>query len=314
MSEKLIGIDVGGTSVKGMVISRSGEILFERSAETGELDGGATLSENIIDLICRLIKECGADKSEFKGVGIGCPGLIDSASGTVIFAGNLKLEGYKLAQAVSSGVNLPVKVVNDANAAAYGEAVFGAGKDYFDSVFITLGTGVGGGVIIGGKLFEGFKSAGAELGHMVIAADGLPCSCGRKGCFEAYSSATALIKKTREAMLQNQHSAMWKTYTLQTVNGKTAFEYADSDVAAKGVVAWYEKYLACGITNIANIFRPQVVMIGGGISGQGERLIAPVRELVEKSIFGGNGYAPVKITAATLGNRAGAFGAAALFM
>ncbi|MGN1061424.1 MAG: ROK family protein [Candidatus Coproplasma sp.] len=309
-----IGIDIGGMSLKGVEVDGDGKIICEDTAPTGEKDGGKSLAENVCELVNALIAKSGHGAIECAGVGIGCPGVIDSKNGTVVFAGNLSLKNFPLVAEVQKAVNLPVKITNDANAAALGEAKFGAGKAYDNAVFITLGTGVGGGVIIGGKLFEGYKSAGAELGHMVIVEGGRACTCGRKGCFEAYASATALIKSTVQAMEEDKNSAMWKSYTPETVTGKTAFEYMDSDPAAKKVVEEYIRYLACGLTSIANIFRPQIIMLGGGVCNQGERLIAPVRELVKKEIFGGTDYADIEVVKATLGNSAGALGAASLIM
>ncbi|MGN1373126.1 MAG: ROK family protein [Candidatus Coproplasma sp.] len=309
-----IGIDIGGMSVKGIVIDCDGHIICDGTASTGEKDGGASLTSNVCELIASLIAKSGKATAEIAGVGIGCPGVIDSKNGVVVFAGNLALKNYPLVENVQKRVNLPVKITNDANAAALGEAKFGAGKNYDNVVFITLGTGVGGGVIIDGKLFEGYKSAGTELGHIVIQEGGRECTCGRRGCFEAYSSATALIRSTAQAMEENKDSAMWQTYTPQTVNGRTAFEYMHTDDTAKRVVDEYVRFLACGLTNIANIFRPQVIMIGGGVSNQGENLIAPVRKLVREEIFGGCDYADIEIVKATLGNTAGALGAASLVM
>ncbi len=177
---------------------------------------------------------------------------------------------------------------------------------------ITLGTGVGGGIVIDGKLFEGNKGAGTEVGHMVIEKGGLKCTCGRRGCFEVYCSARALTAKTKFEMEEDTGSDMWKTYTNDTADGKTAFEYMDGDKTAKRIVDWYINHLACGITNLANIFRPNIVMLGGGVAAQGSRLTAPLQKLVDKELFGGTDFAPVKIECASLGNRAGAYGAAAL--
>ena len=182
----------------------------------------------------------------------------------------------------------------------------GGGKGNKSLVMVTLGTGVGGGIVIGGRLFEGGSSAGTEIGHTVIETNGYPCTCGRWGCFECYASATALMRKTKDAMEEDTGSEMWKTYTPQTVSGKTPFEYAETDIAAKQVVDWYVKHLACGITNLANVFRPQVVMLGGGVSEQGERLTVPVQRLVDKELFAGTDFAPVKVVKASLGSRAGA--------
>lgn len=309
-----IGIDIGGMTVKGIIMERDGSPLAQGSIATGSKDGGNAMCINIAALISKMADESKINLSEAVGVGVGCPGLIDSKNGTIVFAGNLGLENFPLGKAISNKVGLPVKVTNDANAAALGEAKFGAGKEYSDSILVTLGTGVGGGIIIDGKLFEGGKSAGTEIGHTVIETNGYPCTCGRWGCFECYASATALMRKTKDAMEEDTGSEMWKTYTPQTVSGKTPFEYAETDIAAKQVVDWYVKHLACGITNLANVFRPQVVMLGGGVSEQGERLTVPVQRLVDKELFAGTDFAPVKVVKASLGSRAGVYGAAALWM
>ena len=303
-----IGIDVGGTTIKGALIDGEGKLYAEDSVPTGS---GEEIADGIVALCNRIIAKCG--RQEIKGAGIGSAGVIDAEHGTVVLAGNLKLKNFPMAKLVADKIKLPVKITNDANAAALGEAKFGAGKDYGDSVLVTLGTGVGGGIVIGGKLFEGHKSAGAEIGHMVIERGGNRCSCGRRGCFEAYSSATALIKRTKWAMEENAGSEMWQSCTSETSTGKTAFDYAETDIAASEVVDWYIKYLACGLVNIANIFRPEVIMLGGGVSGQGERLTAPLQGIMDRELFAAH-YAPVKIKTATLGSAAGAYGAAALMI
>lgn len=304
-----MGLDVGGTFVKGIILDGSANRKAEGSIPTVCGEGLASCIEELVE---SLMQSAGAVFSDLAGVGVGCPGQIDSQSGTVVFAGNLNLKNYPLKELLEKKLGVPVKVCNDANAAAYGEAVFGAGKEYSDSVLITLGTGVGGGVIIGGKLFEGYKSAGTELGHMVIEHGGYKCTCGRRGCFEVYCSARALTKMTKDAMEEDTSSAMWKTYTYDSADGRTAFEYMDVDRTARKVVEKYLKYLSCGIVNIANVFRPQVIMIGGGVAAQGTRLSSPLQKMLDKEILGGTSYAPVKVECATLGNRAGALGAAAL--
>lgn len=309
-----VGIDIGGMTIKGMIVSEEGAILASDSICTGSEKGGLVMCDNIIELTNRMYKEAGVQKKDTVGVGVGCPGVIDSENGEVVFAGNLNLKNFPLALILGKELGLPIKITNDANAAALGEAKFGAGKDYHDSVMVTLGTGVGGGIVIDGKLFEGNKSAGAEIGHMVIERFGERCTCGRRGCFEAYASASALMKHTRLAMENNPGSDMWKTYNLDTVTGKTPFDYCEHDIAAREVVDWYLRYLACGLTNIANIFRPEIIMIGGGVSEQGEKLTKPLQQLVNQELLGGCEYAPVKIVKATLGSKAGALGAAALVM
>lgn len=303
-----LGMDIGGTFIKGVLTDEDGKVIASGKTPTGCAEGGDGVCKNIAAL-CDGFQKTAAVKA--CAVGVGCAGMI-AEDGTVLFAGNLNLKNYPLAQKLSHITGLPVKVTNDANAAALGEAAFGAGKEYSDSVFITLGTGVGGGIIIDGKLFQGGRNVGAEIGHTVIVHGGEKCTCGRRGCFEAYSSATALIRFTKRAMEEDRSSAMWKTYTPETVTGKTAFEYADCDCAAAKVVENYIYNLACGIINLANVFRPQVIILGGGVAGQGERLIVPLQKRLDEKIFGGQSYAPVKIIKAELGNLAGALGAAKL--
>lgn len=306
-----LGIDIGGMSIKGAVMDKDGRIISKSSVPTR---CGIVLADDIAELCERLIADSGMDRSAFAGIGMGSPGIIDAEHGKIVFSGNLNLRDYPLADLVSEKCKMPVKMTNDANAAALGEAKFGAGKNYSDSILVTLGTGVGAGIIIDGKLYEGNKSAGAEIGHMVIEYGGGKCTCGRRGCFEAYSSATALIKRTKWAMEENAGSEMWTACTSETATGKTAFDFMDTDITAREVIDWYVKYLACGLVNLANIFRPEVIMLGGGIANQKERLTEPVQKLFNKELFGGQDYAPVKIVCASLGSDAGMYGAAALLM
>lgn len=306
-----LGLDIGGTFVKGVCMTADGKILAEDKCDTGCENGGQAMCDNIAALCSSLT---GKVEGQLAGVGAGCPGMIQSASGTVKFAGNLGLKNFPLGEELSKRLGVSVKVTNDANAAALGEAKFGAGKNYKNSILVTLGTGVGGGIIIDGKLFEGGCSAGAEIGHMVIERHGDMCTCGRRGCFERYSSAAALTRRTKYAMEEDAGSAMWTKYTSQNCTGKTAFDFMDSDRSAKEVVDWYIKYLACGLINLANIFRPEVIMLGGGVAAQGERLTKPLQSILDKEIFGGNDYATVTVVTASLGNSAGAMGAAALWL
>lgn len=310
--KKYIGIDIGGTFIKGMIIDGLGKIIVEDSISTPR--GNDELIHDLNELIEKMITNAKMAKNDFVGVGIGCPGIIDSENGVVVFSGNLGMNNFPLIKKAEKTIKLPVRITNDANAAALGESRFGAGKAYRNSVLVTLGTGVGSGIVIDNKLYEGGSSAGAELGHMVIKEGGLHCTCGRFGCFEAYSSATALRKRTLEVMKEHPDSKMWDTYSLESVCGKTAFDYKDKDPYAREVVDWYLLHLGTGVTNIANIFRPDVIMIGGGVSNQRENLTGPVQEHVDRCLIGGNKYAPVKVITASLGDRAGVIGAAALFI
>lgn len=306
-----MGIDVGGTSIKGLIIDEDGKIISENFVP---VHMNEDLADNIEELADNLVQNTGIVFSKIAGIGVCCPGLIDTTNGTVVFAGNLKLKNYPLKKLLSDKFRIRVEVCNDGNAAALGEAKFGAGKGYKNSIMVTLGTGVGGGIVLDGKLFEGNKGAGTEVGHMVIEKGGHRCTCGRRGCFEVYCSARALTERTRWAMEEDTGSDMWKTYDYGTADGRTAFEYMDTDRTAKQVVDWYISHLACGITNLANIFRPEIVMIGGGVAAQGSRLTVPLQNLVNRELFGGVDFAPVNIECASLGNRAGAYGAAALLI
>jgi glucokinase len=261
-----------------------------------------------------LLEKANMTKEQVQGIGMGVPGLIDSQNGIVKYSNNLYFEHFNIAGELSKKTGLPVKIANDANVAALGETKFGCGKDYDNTVLLTLGTGVGGGVVIDGKLFEGNGSAGAELGHTVICAGGENCGCGRRGCLEAYASATALIRDTKRAMEAHKDSKMWEIGSLDKVTGKVPFDYKDSDPYAKAVVDAYIERLACGITNVANIFRPQTVLLGGGVCAQGEALTKPLQAILDKEIFAGHLGPQVEIRIAELENSAGILGAAALLM
>lgn len=317
MAEKkkyYVGIDLGGTFIKGGIVDELGDIVYSDKVPTEADQGGDRVAMNIAMLTETLIKQMKISKKDVVGIGMGVPGMIDSKAGNVIFSGNLKWKDFPIAQKISALTGLNVKIANDANVAALGEAKFGAAKGSENMVMITLGTGVGGGIVAEGKLLEGNKSAGAEIGHSVIVKDGEQCSCGRKGCFEAYSSATALIRDTKRAMEAHKDSDMWEIGSLDNVTGKTAFDYKEADPYAKEVVDSYLEHLACGIANMANIFRPETVLLGGGVCAQGNALVKPLQKLLDKEIFAGELGPKVKIRVAELGNSAGLLGAAALLM
>ena len=216
---------------------------------------------------------------------------------------------------IQEHINKPVYVENDANAAAYGEYVAGAGKGHNSLVCITLGTGVGGGVVTDGKILTGFNYAGAELGHTVIEVDGVQCSCGRKGCFEAYSSATGLIRMTKEAMEKDKNSSMWDLVRERNnkVSARISYDAMRlGDKSATEVVDKFTKYLAVGLTNVINIFQPEVLCIGGGVCNEGDALLNPVKEIVAKEVYTRNSPKNTEIVIAKLGNDAGIIGAAFL--
>ena len=305
-----VGIDLGGTFIKGGVVNEKGEIVkFERIPTRTELGADFVISD-IENVIKQLVGEVG---EKVEGVGIGVPGLIDSKKGEVVMSGNLKWKNVMIKDRLQPHFSFPVRIANDANAAGLGEIKFGSGKKYSTSVFLTLGTGVGSGIVIDGKLFEGNRSAGAEAGHMIINVGGNQCTCGNKGCFETYASATALIRETVAAMLNDRTSKMWEVGSIENVNGKTAFDYYDKDESAKKVIDEYVKNLSIGIINIANILRPEAIIIGGGVAKQGKNLSDRVQKLVDAGIFARELGPRVDVLTASL-EEAGVVGAASLAM
>lgn len=312
MQKYYVGIDLGGTFIKGGIIDREGRILTKGETPTETSLGASRVVDNISDMIEDMLKKCNLVKSDVVGIGMGVPGMIDEDAGEVVFAGNFGWSNFPIAKKLEEKTGINVKITNDANAAALGEATFGSSKNYNDSVLITLGTGVGGGIIINKKIFSGFRGAGAEIGHMVIKADGEPCTCGLNGCFESHCSATALIRDTKRAMLANKNSKMCEV-ALSDVCGKTAFDYADTDETAKAVVQNYLDMLAIGLINVANVFRPQAIILGGGISKQ-QGIQKPLQERLDRGIFAREKGPQVVVEIASLKNDAGMFGAAALWM
>ena len=306
------GIDLGGTFIKGAIVNEDGKIVIKDKAPTEAEKGPDKVVENIAALCATLLEKSGMKKEDITAIGMGVPGMIDGKEGVVVTSNNLCWENFRIADKLTSLTGLPVKTANDANVAALGEMKFGFGGIYKSIILLTLGTGVGGGIVVDGKLIEGNKGAGAELGHSVIVFDGEPCTCGRRGCLEAYASATAIIRDTKRAMEAHKDSKLWEVGSLDAVDGKTAFDYYDTDEYAKAVVDSYIKHLACGIANMMNIFRPDAVILGGGVCAQGDALIKPLQKIADEEIFGQELGPRVPVLTAKLGNDAGCLGAAAL--
>ena len=304
-----VGLDLGGTFIKGGVADDLGNIIVSDKTETRAENGADEVSKRMASLCRSLLKKAGLTSDDICGTGVGAPGMIDSENGEVVYSNNLKWSHFPIKNSLEKRTGSKVRIGNDANVAALGEAVFGAGAGCKNTVMITLGTGVGGGIVLNGRLYEGNRSAGAELGHLCIVKDGETCTCGRRGCLEAYASATALIRDTKRAIASHPDSLMANE---ENIDGRTAFLYKDKDKYASRLVSNYIEYLACGITDIANVFRPEKVLVGGGMSAEGEGLMKPLREYVNRNIFGGDMGPAVEITQAALGNKAGILGAAAL--
>jgi glucokinase len=315
----IMGIDIGGMSVKGGIVDeKNGGIVCKASVETRAGENYSVIISDVAELIRRLLFNADLKISDIKGLGLGIPGTIDSKRGVIAYSNNINfIEVPIVAELHKSFSGLPIFINNDANAAALGEVKFGSAREYSNVLFVTLGTGVGTGIIIDGKLFEGVGSAGAEGGHTVICVGGEPCSCGRRGCFEAYASATALIRQTKAAIEKNPDSLMVGIVEERgRVCGQTAFIAAKrGDKAAVSVVGKYIEYVGEGLVNLANIFRPEVILIGGGISNEGDALIIPLQKFMDENCYGmKNGNPRVLVKKASLTNDAGIFGAASLVL
>ena len=274
-----IGIDLGGTNIAVGLVDENNKIVHSDSVPTIKERHWSEIIKDMAALSLKVLAESGHTLEEVKAVGIGCPGSIDKKNGVVVYSNNIVMDHVPMAEEIRKYIDLPVFLENDANAAALGEyAIYGEGVSSY--VFMTLGTGVGGGIILDGKVWSGFNGAGAEIGHQSLVFNGKPCTCGRRGCLEAYASVTALIAQTKEAMEQNPDSMMvqWAE-DHGKVNGRTAFECAKAgDPAAIAVRDRYIEYVAEGICSIVNVLQPEILSIGGGISREGDTLLTPLKE------------------------------------
>ena len=309
-----IGIDLGGTTMTAGLVNEDYEIVGKITWATRLPRPAEDLEKAMADLCREVAKQNGVDFSEVRYVGIGTPGSVNFTTGFVGYNTNFNYYDWNLGTDLEALLGCKVYVENDANAAAFGEYIAGGAKGYKDAVVITLGTGIGSGIILDGKILRGFNFAAGEMGHHVIVKDGIQCTCGRRGCWERYASASALTRETKAAMEQHHDSLMWKIVSdIDHVNAKTSFDAAEQgDEIAKQVLASWMEYVGCGIANVINTFQPEVICIGGGVSNQGEVLLAPVRAYAEKETQGITSGNFPKICACTLRNDAGVIGAATL--
>lgn len=309
-----IGIDIGGITIKIGLVDQNGKIIDKNRSQTADTPKKCIL--NMVNQINELLLKNNLTVKDILGIGVGCPGSVFSDSGIVDVLTNVKgWVNINLRKELQKHFDLPIKIGNDANVATLAEVKYGSAKNVQNAVMFTLGTGVGGGMVVDGKLVEGGFSHGAELGHVTLVLNGLQCTCGRKGCVERYVSATALIEQTKAQMLIDKDSKMWQEVNgdIEKVNGLTAFTCElKGDKSAKIVVDNYISYLSESILNMLNIFRPEVFIIGGGVSGQGENLRCRVQEYLEKYSYGYPNAPKTEIVIATLGNDAGIIGASAL--
>ncbi len=310
-----IGVDLGGTNIAIGIMDENFKLIKKGSRPT-EAGNAEAIVETIATFSCELAKEAGIPLSEIASLGVATPGIVNRTAGEIVYANNIQFRHFPMADKLKE--RLPIKDIfleNDANAAALGEAKAGAARGAVNSIMVTLGTGVGGGIIIGGDVYMGSNCAAGELGHIVIEKDGVPCSCGRRGCWEVYSSATGLIRMTKEKLAVCPDSVMHEMVAKEgKVSGRTAFDaMRKGDAAAAEVVDTYLSYLASGIASMINIFQPETVVIGGGVSNERDNLLRPLIPKVFAEAYGGGGYLKMAdIRIAELGNDAGIIGAACL--
>lgn len=305
-----IGVDIGGTNLKAGVVNDRGEIISEASTPTGAERPQDVVLQDIIHAVNMAIDSAGGvSRSEIRAVGIGSPGITDSNTGKVLYNCNLGWKDFDIAGKMSQALNMPARLENDADVAALGEVVAGSAKGASSAIIITLGTGVGVGYILDGKIIPG-----SEFGHMVIKYGGRECNCGRKGCWEAYASATGLINLQKDAIASHPESILAGIAREEgVVSGHTVFVARDKgDSVAESVIDEYIGYLACGLVNLINGLHPEIISIGGGIGKQGERLLVPLRERIRPEVYGekDTGINNTKIVSCTLGYKAGLIGAA----
>ncbi|MBR3760010.1 MAG: ROK family glucokinase [Ruminococcus sp.] len=309
-----VGIDLGGTNIVAGVVDEEYNIIAKASTKTNCPRPEKEIADDMAKVALQAVKNADLTIDDIEWIGVGTPGIANSATGIIEYSNNLGFKNTPMVKYIQETIDKPVFIENDANAAAYGEYVAGAAKGAKNAVCITLGTGVGGGIIVDGKIYSGSNFAGAEIGHTVIEVDGAQCSCGRKGCFEAYSSATGLIRMTKEAIEMFPDCTMAEMAAEKNkVTARTSFDAMRAgDKAAKDVVDKYIKYLAAGITNTINIFQPDVLCIGGGVCNEGDPLLLPVKALVKEEVYTRNSEKNAEIVIAKLGNDAGIIGAAFL--
>ena len=309
-----IGVDVGGTNLVAGVVDEQGAIRNKTGKPVDRSLGAEALSEEIAQLALRACEEGGVSPEQIQAVGVGIPGLVDNETGMVVQTANMPFRDTPFREIFHRFWQVPVYLGNDANCAAIGEYWAGAAKGCSPAVVITLGTGIGGGMVVDGKLFTGYANSGMEVGHMIVYPGGQRCGCGNQGCWEQYGSATGLIRMTREEMERCPDSALWQICQgdLTKVQGRTPFQGAEQgDEASLRVLERYREALALGLVNLVNILQPEIICLGGGVSNAREELLLkPLEELMRQGSYDKN--SPTRLVRAALGNDAGVVGAALL--
>ncbi len=315
-TEKYIGIDVGGTNLKAGLVDGDGNLLATTKMKIATIENQEDLVQTMANMTRELAHLGQIPVEEISSVGVGIPGAVEIRSGSLLYTCNLPLRNVPLRRLFHKHLPMPLYIENDANAAAIGEYYAGAGRSSKRFVMVTLGTGIGSGIVHNGRIFHGSNGMAGEVGHMSIVHGGLPCPCGRQGCWEQYASATALKRLTLEAVAANPDSGLAHMVVENggKVSGRSAFIAArEGDSVGQQVVDTYIGYLAEGITNVVNIFQPDMLAIGGGVSNEREELLLqPLQKLVARDSIPCNENKRTRIVVATLGNDAGIIGAALL--
>lgn len=312
-----IGIDLGGTNIAAGLVNEKFEIVAKASIPTEVQDGVEAIVSRMAKAAQKVVEDFKITMEDVECIGIGTPGVVDNDKKEVAFAANLGFLHTPVVQMLEKLIpNKPIYIANDADAAAFGEYKAGAAQGIQNCMTITLGTGIGGGLIIDGKIFNGFNHAGGEFGHICIERNGRPCTCGRKGCWETYASVSGLIKTTAEYMEKYPETIMNKMVdSVGHISGRTAFDaMRKGDKIAKEVVDEYIESVAVGLIDVINIVQPEVLCIGGGISREGDVLLLPIREIVEREMFARHCDTKTEVRIAKLNNDAGIIGAALLGM
>lgn len=310
-----IGIDLGGSHIAAGLVNSEGKILSKAVAQSHVRRSYQDIVKDMVDLCHEVVNDADVKIEDVHSIGLGCPGTCDDERGMIVYSNNFNYYNVPIRAEFQKYINKPVHLENDANCAALAESLFGAAKGATSSVTITLGTGLGGGIVIDGKVFSGFNFAGSELGHSVIVVDGEQCTCGRRGCWEAYASASALIRQAVRVVNENVNSLILDMAggDVSKIDAKVVFEASkEGDRVAQELVSNYIRYLAEGVANIINIIMPEVFVIGGGVAKQGDYLLNPLKELVANKVYVRGDTPQTELKIAELETDAGIIGAAML--
>lgn len=306
-----IGVDLGGTNIKTGLMNEEGKIIAKASAKTLGDRAPEEITKDIAGTVSKVIEDAGVSLNDIDYVGVGIPGCVDNTIGKVIETNNMNFNNFEFVKEFRKIIDKPVIMANDANCAVLGEMIDGGAKGYTNIVMITIGTGIGGGFVYNKKIYEGFNGAAMEVGHMVIDKNGRDCNCGRTGCWERYASATALVRITEEYAEKYPDSMMAQMIKEDGgASGITAFKAAKAgDEAGNMVVDEFVENLGAGICNLINIFQPEVILVGGGVSHEGEYLLEKIRKIIEKEVYAFGHIPETVLKKAELGNDAGIIGA-----